>query len=176
MNLAQHLDWDQASRNVGTTFAQFIANTISHEIGHTFGLNEAYVNQNATNNGTILPTLSQSKIDDLILALTGHPINLTFTEDALVDQPSQFAYPYDMMIVGSPFLNDRFFAESNISLLQAALGVHNENELLNDANLTVYRLPNGNTYLPNTTTLNKFISPLESYRRTYNLPNNSTAI
>ncbi len=37
--VAINFDWTS-----GATFAQYVANTVSHEIGHTFGLNDAYVN------------------------------------------------------------------------------------------------------------------------------------
>ncbi len=53
----------------GATFAQFMANTVSHEIAHTFGLNDSYLN----GNGNINPA------NDIMNAGSDSDADLTFS-------------------------------------------------------------------------------------------------
>ena len=90
------------------TFAQFLANTVSHEIGHTFGLNDSYVNR---------------------------PI-----------QGQAVPFPGDIMMSGSRFDGDLTFASENITLLKAAMGLHDNGDSSLEQALAMYR---ANINLPN---------------------------
>jgi hypothetical protein len=92
-------------------FAQFVANTVSHELGHTFGLIDAYTNVNPSPdpNGTAGCNASG---------------NCT---------------PLDIMRAGNDTDGNLRFLPQNTILLKAALGLHgNADDELKDA-LTQYR-------------------------------------
>lgn len=75
------------------TFAQFVANTVSHELGHTFGLIDAYVRP-----------------------LGGLPGDVQADADGN-------AIPFDIMRGGLDSDADLTFLPSNVQLLRAAMGI-----------------------------------------------------
>ena len=104
--VAINVDWNSAAN-----FAQFVANTVSHEIGHTFGLNDAYTNFDPSPdpNGTAGCNASG---------------NCT---------------PLDIMRAGNDMDGNLRFLPQNTILLKAALGLHgNADDALEDA-LRQYR-------------------------------------
>ncbi len=81
------------------TFAQFVANTVSHELGHTFGLIDAYVRP-----------------------LGGLPGDVQADADGN-------AIPFDIMRGGLDSDADLTFLPSNVQLLRAAMGIAPERNL-----------------------------------------------
>ncbi len=95
-------------RHATTSFADYVANTVSHEIAHTFGLQDAY---------TSLPVLPGpdgrlGTADDIPpggTAMCNRFTNCT---------------PFDIMRSGSSFDPDLTFLQQNLRQLQAAMGIH----------------------------------------------------
>jgi hypothetical protein len=88
--IAIHMMW-----NSPATFAQYIANTVSHEIAHTYGLNDAYTTA----------------------------VRPYFAPNTAGANTRGNAKPYDIMMAGSPGDPNLTFRAQNIQLLQAAMGV-----------------------------------------------------
>jgi hypothetical protein len=105
--VAINASWTSA----GANFAQFVANTVSHEIGHTFGLIDAYTN----------------------FELSPDP-NGTAGCNA-----SGNCTPHDIMRSGNDADGNLMFLPRNTTLLKTALGLHeNADDALEDA-LQQYR-------------------------------------
>ncbi|HEX7095353.1 MAG TPA: Ig-like domain-containing protein, partial [Acidimicrobiales bacterium] len=93
------------------TFAQFLANTVSHEVAHIFGLNEAY-GPASTGAGT--------------------------TGTAKLDANGN-AFPYDIMRLGRNQDPDLAFAAENLELLQLAMGLQANDDWPAALGLTLFR-------------------------------------
>ena len=146
VNLAQHLDWSQASRDANTTFAQFITNTISHEIAHTFGINEGYVDPDFL---TTLPNITPYS---------------TFVEQTGIAWDAS-ALPFDLMMQGFPSTSNLSFSTTNINLLKSSLGIHQESALLQPI---LINHPTQNVSVT--------LSPLQVYGLGFNFHNDSLGI
>ena len=102
--------------NPTTTFAQYVSNTVSHELGHTFGLNEGYFSE-----GTV-----PADID-------GHRGERPGGGTAQVRADGN-AFPYDIMSNGQLGDGDLTFKPPTVQLLQAATGTQGNSDLpLTDA-------------------------------------------
>lgn len=88
--LGINISWTDA----GTSFAQFLANTVSHEIGHTYGLNEGYI--------------------------TPVPANAPGTAQC---NAQGNCFPFDIMRLGINSDPDLSFAADTLELLKASMGV-----------------------------------------------------
>ena len=100
------------------TFAQYVANTISHEVGHTFGLMDAYTFESSP---YLPPNSAGARVD-------------TNTK------------PFDIMMSGGPRDPNLTFVANNLQLLRAAMGISANTALALKSAVQQYRdtinLPN----------------------------------
>jgi hypothetical protein len=99
--------------NNPVTFAEYVANTVSHEIGHTFGLKDSYRNR---------PVAAQNHAGCGVAPATGTNCK-----------------PNDIMRAGAANDPDLAFARANQNLLQAAMGVHADGDQPLTAALQLYQ-------------------------------------
>jgi len=98
--------------NPNVTFAQFVANTVSHEIGHTFGLNDAYLNQTGgTVNEPPYDIMRSGDRDDP--DLTFAEVNQGLLQASMGDQPDG----------DSPLDDELELYRNNINLPDSDVGI-----------------------------------------------------